>query len=290
MIADLIFVLKDFAWRILPRKLINILNTFYFNSRKNKKQKFLLLHVFAASKCNLNCKSCSTFAPVASDSLLDICEYENDCKRLSFLGHDKIPEIHILGGEPLLHPNIVEILRISRKYFPLAKLKIVTNGILLKKQTDEFWNTCKNCSVEIIISHYPIKIDIEKIMKISNEYGVSIRYYKGKLPWFKIPLDLQGKNDINKNYKKCQAALQCVSLFNGKISTCQLIYNIRFFREYFNKEINSVEGDYIDIYKADSMDEILEFIGKPVPFCRFCTLEWLPVEWRISKKEMKEWV
>lgn len=35
--------------------------------------------------CNLNCKYCAHFCPVAPESFLDVNEYEKDCKRLSEL-------------------------------------------------------------------------------------------------------------------------------------------------------------------------------------------------------------
>ena len=101
--TDILLSIKDFFWKYLPRKLIDQLVTFYYKGKKGKKQSFLILHVFAVSKCNLNCKSCSTFAPIANESTICTSAYENDCKRLSFLGSDKVKELRILGGEPLLH-------------------------------------------------------------------------------------------------------------------------------------------------------------------------------------------
>jgi len=281
--------LRAWVWRFVPRSVLNAMVNFYFNRQKYKKQKFLRLRAFIVSGCNLNCAGCLTFAPIANEYFQDVGEYENDCKRLSFLGGNKVLEFQILGGEPLLHPNLAEILKISRKYFPLAKLKLVTNGILLKKQPDAFWSVCKNCDIEIIITHYPINIGIDKILQISRGYGLNVRYYKEDAPWFKWPYDLDGKGDINKNFKKCQWALQCVTFFHGRISTCSFVYNFRFFREYFGMGVDSTEKDSVDVHKASSIDEILEFIGKPVSLCRFCMGKCVPLEWGQSKKKIDEW-
>ena len=46
----------------------------------------------------------------------------------------------------------------------------------------------------------------------------------------------------------------------------------------------------IDIYKAESIDEILKFIVNPIPFCKYCNLDSTPIEWGLSKKEISEWV
>jgi hypothetical protein len=200
-----------------------------------------------------------------------------------------IPEIHILGGEPLLHPKLIELVVIARLYFPYAKLKIVTNGILILKQKDDFFECCQQNNVDIVISHYPIPLDIKSIRKKIKNYKIKLRYYRGVLPWFKMELDLTGGYNVEQNFRKCVAALQCVELRDGKIATCQYILKMGYFKDYFQKDLEVHETDFIDIYKARDIDEILEFISKPVPFCRYCTLKYLPVKWGPSKKDISEW-
>ena len=56
------------------------------------------------------------------------------------LAQGKIAEIQLLGGEPLLHPQITLFLETTRKHFPHNTINIVSNGILLKKQSKEFWD------------------------------------------------------------------------------------------------------------------------------------------------------
>jgi hypothetical protein len=51
------------------------------------------------------------------------------------------------------------------------------------------------------------------------------------------------------------------------------------------------EKDYIDVYKAKSYDEILEFLATPPQFCAYCVMkaQTQHTEWGISKKEIGEW-
>ena len=51
------------------------------------------------------------------------------------------------------------------------------------------------------------------------------------------------------------------------------------------------EADYIDIYKAKSIQEILAFLAKPIPFCKYCNVKGRTFghERGISKKEIEEW-
>jgi hypothetical protein len=58
--------------------------------------------------CNLNCKGCTAFSPVAEEKFMDVNMFERDCERLAELTGGKIELIDLLGGEPLLHPKINE--------------------------------------------------------------------------------------------------------------------------------------------------------------------------------------
>jgi hypothetical protein len=84
--------------------------------------------------------------------------------------------------------------------------------------------------------------------------------------------------------------LQCVELRDGKIATCQTIQKIHYFNDYFQKNLEVTDVDTIDIHKAKSMDEILEFIARPAPFCRYCNVKWTHIKWDTSKKDISEWV
>ena len=283
---------KDLFWEIVPQKIGNKVAAAYFNRKKFKKQDWMLLNLYITGKCNLNCVCCNAFAPIADDYILDVVSFEADLRRLLKLCDGRegiIPQIHIAGGEPLLHPKLDEIIVIARSCFPHAKLKIVTNGILLLKAKDGFWECCQKNNVDIIISHYPIKLDIKSIRQKAKLYKIKIRYYRGVLPWFKMELDLTGGYDSEQNFRKCNAALQCIELRDGKIATCQYILKMAYFKNYFQKDIEVKETDVIDIHKVESIDQILEFVSKPVPFCRYCTLKYLPVKWEKSKKDISEW-
>jgi len=286
---NILLAAKDLFWEIVPQKIGIKITSMYFNQKKFKKQDWMLLNLYITGKCNLNCKGCNAFAPIADNYLLDTVSFESDCRRLSELGAKKIPEIHILGGEPLLHPKLNEIILIARSYFPQAKLKIVTNGISLLEQDDNFWECCQSNKVDIVISHYPISLNIKSIRKKIKYYKLRLRYYRGVLPWFKLEYDLTGRYNPENNFRKCAAALQCVELRDGKIATCQNIFKIAYFNAYFQKDIEVQETDSIDIYKAKTIDEILEFISKQVCFCRYCTLKNTPVKWEISKRDISEW-
>ena len=118
-------------------------------------------------QCNLKCWGCDHCAPLADESFLAVDEFEKDMKRLAGLAapYGGVTRIVLLGGEPLLHPDIKKFTEISRKYFPEARIEIFTNGILLIKQSDDFWENCRNHKIVIKATKYPLKIDWDAIIK-----------------------------------------------------------------------------------------------------------------------------
>jgi len=245
--------------------------------------------------CNLRCRFCDHFAPLAEEEFADIKVFEKDFARLSELLNAKVDRIGLMGGEPLLHPQISDFFYVARKYFPETKLQFVTNGILLLKQTEVFWKACKDNRITIFNTKYPLPLDFDKIKEVAKQHNVSFNFsdYSGIIikTSNKIPLDLEGKQDMNTNFKKCLHANNFCSLSKGKLFTCTVAPNIRHFNKFFNKNIPITDEDYIDIYKAENEKEVMLFLSKPKPICKYCYVEKRTTghQWQKSKKDIKEW-
>jgi MoaA/NifB/PqqE/SkfB family radical SAM enzyme len=250
--------------------------------------------VHVADHCNLNCKGCDHFSPIADENYLDIDNFKRDCERIAVLTKNRVALIKLLGGEPLLHPHIIDILDITRTYFKNSHIIILTNGVLLLKQSKEFWESCKKNNIGINISSYPIIIDRASIEHLAKTHNVVLEYVGGQVKeMWRIPFDINGKQDIDFNIKKCFRFNKCIFLQDGKLYTCPMIPCIKHFNKYFNKNLEVTERDYIDIYKARSIREILKFLCKPVPFCRYCNFKEAitgGIKWSFSKKDISEWV
>jgi MoaA/NifB/PqqE/SkfB family radical SAM enzyme len=200
--------------------------------------------------------------------------------------------ITLFGGEPLLHPKLTDFFEISRRYFKTTVIQVLTNGVLLDRQPDSFWRDCHKYKVYVEITDYPVNRNVDVIVAKCKKYRVCIGYglYK-ETGMYKTPLDLEGGQSPETSFNACRVDPRCVSLRDGKIYTCPTVAYIQFFNKYFDKDLHVTEEDYIDIYKANSKAEILDFLRKPFPFCRYCkpSARLTGLDWQVSKREISEW-
>ena len=282
--------------KYMPNNVQKMLRYWYWKKIKknqSKPRKILQFEVHLTDHCNLNCARCSHFSPIAPEYYLNCETFEQDCIRLFELTHGKIERMHLVGGEPLLHPELNKILTIAGKYFNDGVIEIITNGILLLKQPEEFWEICKKNKITIIITNYPVKRNDEKIKELAKTHEIDLEYWGGDVKTFHhIPLDINGEQDPEENFKKCESKNLCIQLKEGKLYTCPTAAYIKIFNEYFKKKLDTSENDYVDIYKVRNIKEIFKNLSKAIPFCRYCNMPDAKsgIEWSISDKKITEWI
>ena len=208
-----------------------------------------------------------------------------------FLGY--LGNINILGGEPLLHPDINKLLVITRRHFPHIEINLLTNGLLLNSMSEDFYKTCYNQNITISITKYPVIKTFDKIEQRLNSSGITWNYFNPDPLHhiYKTPIDLKGQCDGTRMFYKCFRAAHCVQLRDGRLYPCSVAPNMRFFIEKFDlKTVCEVEDDSIDVF-THNRKEIMEFLSKPIPMCRFCDMDNFQtgIPFERSKLVIEEW-
>jgi ABC-2 type transport system ATP-binding protein len=250
------------------------------------------LEYHLVDSCNLRCAGCSHYSSLLDKetypSLEDII---NDLQYLKNKIGDNLKWLRLLGGEPLIHPDINECLKNIRKLFPNTEISIVTNGLLLKKMKQDFYDTCLNSKIVIRITDYGV-IDLENTLNTLRERGIIADCYKRAHIWRYQHIRLT--EDRIDCLKRCRYKNNCNNYKNGKIYLCPHIAYIEYFNKYFNKNIKLEESDYISLDKVKSFEEIIEKINNAKPnFCyQYCnyydTNHPKTGEWKRTKKDINE--
>ncbi len=248
--------------------------------------------------CNLNCQCCSTFSPLAKEKFADPDQFARDLTRLYELIGDRLEQLHLLGGEPLLHPQLEQFARISREIFPEARIDFTTNGLLIHSMSESFWQTLRQYNVAIKYTKYPINQDYAEIVDYVRGKGVRIFSAGGEKPisqFRRIPLNAKGTCNTYLSYIQCPYT-DCAQLRDGKLYRCPAsaysdLVNNALEAEGRTDRFRLTDQDFIDRWQARDADEVLSFLTNAVPFCQYCDMaSATAIPWCQSKKTVSEWV
>lgn len=237
--------------------------------------------------CNLKCRGCSHFSGLSQPQFKNLDVYKTEFTQLAKITNNYIHTIRIMGGEPLLHPQVVEFCTFTRNLFPKSEIVLVSNGILLPNLKDEDIEILNNNNIALCISNYGLKLDYEKMNKFKRHY------FHSKNDMYNISLDLTGNQNITTSFFNCDIVQGHWYFFkNGRIYQCCVMANIDYFCNYFNKEIKyNLDDISIDIYN-NSLPEIEKFLATPHEACKYCDTIARHKSYQkfgISKGEIQEW-
>jgi hypothetical protein len=252
------------------------------------RKKFHYIETHLVHHCNLNCFSCSHFSCLSNSKwFADPKKFEKDVKKLMEFKFP-IKMFKLLGGEPLLHPKVTEFMRITRKYYANT-IEIVTNGILLPKMEEDFWQACHDFDIVIRVTPYPIKINTNKIKSMAKKYDVKIiiggmarvmrHGHFSSNPIFSSKI----------SFKECRGSFN-KTLLEGKLYPCYVVPYLFIFNNKFKTSFPEEKG--LNIHKKGlTKKDIIKYLSTPVKMCQYCYTSNIPkVPWKLSEGKLEEWV
>lgn len=225
------------AYRMEYKKYLeakNIKHTLYKNIVSIWPFKYLnKVHIFqtdimVTQRCNLNCTHCNMFIPHYDSPGHQ--ELDNIIKDIDlyFSIVDYVSILHLVGGEPFLHPNIENIVRhiLVRYSDKVDKLTITTNGTVIPKES--MLNLLKEHDVVLSVSNYTDKLvklqsKVTKTIEIYKELGIK-HFVRSNIEWYDFG-DLRikkgmGTDELINHFDNCTAPFR--GLHNGKFYYCHL--------------------------------------------------------------------
>lgn len=262
------------------------------------KTKQVRLEVLLAAHCNLKCRYCARFSCITDK---EFYEFDQIVKDLRALKKNKlnITCLSLSGGEPLLHPRIVDICRIIRLLFPKLAIVIFTNGKDICRMTEQFWKTLSMCGVNIIFTKYDRSdIDYNEVIELCKKHGIKQfnvcevakeTLESGRSEMAANRLNPKGLIE-NHQHNKMGCLEDCPTIFKGNIYQCGKVAFIHILNKKFNKQFEVVDADKLPVEQATT-DNYITFMKKGTPFCRYCNCspsEWHP--WENSNFCEDDWI
>jgi len=257
------------------------------------------LEWMVTTSCDLACPGCDRFIDHNHNWTESFDDIE---KRMQSWSRDLDPDnLTIIGGEPLVHPRIYDIIKLSRKCFDHARVEVYTNGLLLSKKPKLLDNLIKIGNGKISLTFH------NKQQKVRDKIEENIqKYIFRNLPWFKISANqwqykdiifeyndttdggwydyrrnIRGAlkpfvdNDPETSYRSCGVNTFPI-IYDGRLYKCPPISMLRTHLEKYNMLDDEDWQPYIK-YKGigeerteTEIEEFVDNIFKPNPICGMC--------------------
>jgi len=249
---------------------------------------------FITSKCTLRCKKCVASIPYASNSyhvpkhqifqeirktadLFSIMLKQTNAEKCETLHAD------LIGGEALLHPDLVEITQELCKYaYIFNEFRIVTNGTLIPKN-DFFDLVCdinkSGVKFSFIVDNYgKVSSKFDKLINILNvrEIPYRINDYVGENTHYNGWVDVGNYDEPIHSYNDAKQLFNngcihktfiCLPVWNGRIYPCPYMLGGE-----LRETLKVPKGEFLDLFNDN------ESIEKKV--------DWLSLHWVINDEPL----
>lgn len=242
--------------------------------------------------CNLNCKGCTHYSPLAPREFLEIETLERSAEHLGRTCGAELSEVYLMGGETLLYPKITEAMEILRRYFPHQKLHVFTNGIVLPRMEKEFWEKVRELDVILSVTRYPVKFDYDSAIELCHSHGVKVEVFEDRTvadSFFRFALDLAKKQNGRMAHLRCYNR-GCLSVIGDRIYPCSISGCVDHLNKSKGTEFKHMKGDYLNVADVCSARDIRRLRDHAVPFCSYCILPPDTVKYGPSRRDVSEWV
>lgn len=246
--------------------------------------------------CNLSCYNCDHASPLLPPKFASLQEFERDIGALAKIMD--LRELTLIGGEPLLHPQLLDFIRIGRDSGIAEKIVVFTNGVLLHTMPDEFWEL-----TDILrVTRYP-----------RVKQGMSAEEIEAKCARFGVECDMNlfvpqfGRTLLNRPiedpalvegvFRDCKMAheWQCLALHEGKFFRCSVA-------PFMDKRLRLL-GIAFDSHSADGVkvsgnahlrEEVEAALtqAKPLKACTYCLGKSgrMAPHRQLNRQGCKEWL
>jgi hypothetical protein len=236
-----------------------------------------------AYSCNISCIGCISISDRKRNGVANFVDISAWCNK--WKEHISPDVITIFGGEPCLHPKLIEVCRAVRASWPNSVIRLITNGYLLNNFNPSDWFTLGKFEMRVSVHRQDHRSIIDNAIKnillqrtdwkttahggddhkqISWASG-AVTIYKSIFKDFVVPYKDDVKpwhSDPTQAHKICGSPNTPI-LYKGLLYKCPAVANA----------IDISGENWFNYHAYDVTDDLTEFIsniGRPETVCGQC--------------------
>ena len=224
--------------------------------------------------CNLSCYHCDHASPLMAREIRVAgglrARHPGHCRGRACRG------IQMVGGEPLLHPQLLDFIRIARDTGIGDKIKIYTNGVLLHTMPDEFWE-----QTDVLwVSTYPgirRRMSDEAIAAKCAEHGTQLDLRPTITEFNRSFINnrIEDEDLVRRIFSQCKMANEysCFSIYEGMFFRCSVAPFAQARLRMAGIDFPGPEVDGIQIHGNPRLGDEIEARVKskePLKACTYC--------------------
>jgi hypothetical protein len=177
------------------------------------------LEAHIVDHCNLTCVECCSLSPLLPAWMADPDTLVGDLIRAARVLQPRV--FKLVGGEPTMHPDLVTIIRKVRETGIAPTISVTTNGLLLTKMPDDFWDAVDALTVSLYPRPRLAEEVIEHVKAKAARFHVRVNW-KPQDRFVRMTRDPASSDLVETEavYRDCWLRERCHLLRDGVFYTC----------------------------------------------------------------------
>jgi cyclic pyranopterin phosphate synthase len=176
------------------------------------------LEYHIADHCNLRCDHCCSFSPILKKWFADPDEFESDLRAVRRVVEPQF--LKIVGGEPLLHPELERLLAIAKELSVGRRIQLTTNAFLIDRLTPRGWD----CLDMVAVSLYPEpalpKERIRFIAREGRKRNIEVNWKVQAQFTCLDRTEVADYQEATRTFDECWIRHRCNSIKHGRFYCC----------------------------------------------------------------------
>jgi hypothetical protein len=227
------------------------------------------LEVHITDHCNLRCEQCCSLSPF-------LPPWYEDPERLrrDFAAARRVLAptfLKLVGGEPLLHPRLLDCLTVAREADLAGIVSITTNGLLAHKMPDRFWELLDHLTLSLYPRPRLTDEHLALIRDRAERFGVTLNV-KVQDQFQQMTLDAPrtDEGETAEVFAACWLRHRCHMVRDGWFFLCTRPPH---FDTYFHMDGALSRQDGVFLHDGPGLvDELKAYLERvePLQSCRLC--------------------